>query len=238
MFNNFDDNSQFFKGPNPLDFLAMDSEEIGLKRKPRSSMESSDRQIEIPACQPPYISRHLRDAGRAYEPVESFSPQPVNRKPLFKLGSFMDNDTFEDDVDFLFDESSSRSRVGSDTCFSSNLPEGGSNNSAQSCEQPNEQAYNSSQFEGTSRLEVMLVDSQDSYPSHQVDANVENAVESDRLNASSCMDTNSLIDGLNDSFKSSKETFEDSIDNICLLQPIATTVKVSREGLRKQKKPV
>lgn len=50
------------------------------------------------------------------------------------------------------------------------------------------------------------------------------------------MDTNSLIDGLNDSHHSKEETIEDSLDNICLLQPIPTAVKVSREGLRQQKR--
>lgn len=135
MFNYFDDNEQLFKGPNPLDFL-VDDDQMLIKRRPRSSMESADRQIEIPACQPAFISRHLRDRRRAYEPVESFSPQPVLRKPYFKLGSFMENDTFEDDVDFLFQDHTPRERICSDTNFSSNLPESGSCNSAFSQGQP------------------------------------------------------------------------------------------------------
>ena len=114
---------------NPLDFL--DEDQFMPKRKPRSSIESSDRQIEIPVCQPAYISRHLRDSGRAYDPIESFSPQPVNRKPLFKLGSFMDNDTFDEDVDFLFQDHQDRTprqRKCSDTNFSINMLNSGNSN--------------------------------------------------------------------------------------------------------------
>jgi len=42
MFNHFEDNDQGFKGPNPLDYLINDNHMV-LERKPRSSMESSDR---------------------------------------------------------------------------------------------------------------------------------------------------------------------------------------------------
>lgn len=112
--------------PDPLDFLEEDSI-MHVKRRPRSSIESAQRQIEIPLCQPVYISRHLRDSGRAHDYIDSFSPQPVDRKPLkFKLGTFMDNDTFEEDVDFLFSDHderrrSPRARMCSDTNFSSNI---------------------------------------------------------------------------------------------------------------------
>ena len=126
MFSDIDENEQQFDQDlsNPLDFLINEqgNEFQGYfpKRKPRSSIESSERR-NIPACQPAYISRHMRDSGRAYEPIESFSPQPVNRKPLFQLGSFMDNDTFEEDVDFLFKDQPqlTRERFCSDTNFSS-----------------------------------------------------------------------------------------------------------------------
>ena len=109
MFSHIDENEQFCDNQdmnnNPLDFLLdeIDNDEsvYRLKRKPRSSIESSERE-NIPTCHPAYISRHMRNSGRAYETVDSFSPQPVQRKPLFQLGSFMDNDTFEEDVDFLF----------------------------------------------------------------------------------------------------------------------------------------
>ena len=98
MYSNFDNYSEqseqndqeqggYCQLSNPLDYLA--DEEIDMQlmmpRKPRSSIESSDRRLEIPACQPAYISRHLRDSSKRmiYDPVDSFSPQPVNRKPLF-----------------------------------------------------------------------------------------------------------------------------------------------------------
>jgi len=47
---------------NPLDFLLID--EYTAKRGTRSSMESSDRQLEIPECRPPYISSR-RDSNRS-----------------------------------------------------------------------------------------------------------------------------------------------------------------------------
>ena len=99
--------------------------QLMMPRKPRSSIESSDRRLEIPACQPAYISRHLRESKRIYDPVDSFSPQPVLRKPLFKLGSFMDDDTFEEDVDFLFKDhhKTPKERHCSDTNFSGNVPD-------------------------------------------------------------------------------------------------------------------
>lgn len=111
-------------------------------------MESSERQ-EIPACQPQYISRHMRDSGRAFEPVDSFSPQPVLRKPLFTLGSFMDNDTFEEDVDFLFTDKPKRSmreRFCSDTNFSSNMPESISS-TGESCPMFNDEENESPYFD-------------------------------------------------------------------------------------------
>ena len=52
---------------NPLDYLVDEEidEQLMMPRKPRSSIESSDRRLEIPACQPAYISRHLRDSFSA-----------------------------------------------------------------------------------------------------------------------------------------------------------------------------
>ena len=111
---------------NPLDFLEEENEQqLIMQRRPRSSNESSDRQIEIPACQPAYISRHLREGKRIYDPIDSFSPQPVLRKPLFKLGSFMENDTFDEDVDFLFKDlqRTPKDRLCCDTNFSSVQPD-------------------------------------------------------------------------------------------------------------------
>ena len=56
--------------PNPLDYL-LDDFPL-LKRKPRSSMESSDRQ-GIPQCEPPYISIR-RDSNRSRISYERMSP--------------------------------------------------------------------------------------------------------------------------------------------------------------------
>ena len=56
---------------NPLDFLLLP--DLNMKRKTRSSMESADRQLEIPACQPPYISRH-RDSNLSRGLLDAYSP--------------------------------------------------------------------------------------------------------------------------------------------------------------------
>ena len=48
---------------NPLDFLLTEST-LALKRKTRSSMESAERQLEIPECQPPVVYGH-RDSNRS-----------------------------------------------------------------------------------------------------------------------------------------------------------------------------
>ena len=130
-FSHIDENEQFddqelkYSVDFLLDEIDNDESLYQSKRKPRSSLESSEREA-IPSCRPAYISRHMRDGGRAYEPIESFSPQPVQRKPLFQLGSFMDNDTFEEDVDFLFKDHqprATRERFCSDTNFSSHMPD-------------------------------------------------------------------------------------------------------------------
>lgn len=52
--------------PNPLDFLHL------RRGKPRSSMESSDRQM-IPECEPPFISTR-RDSNRSRLSREPYSP--------------------------------------------------------------------------------------------------------------------------------------------------------------------
>ena len=52
-----------FRGENPLDFLLSDREK-DMKQTPRSSFESSDRQLEIPICDPPFI-RARQDSNRS-----------------------------------------------------------------------------------------------------------------------------------------------------------------------------
>ena len=68
------DNLNNFNDQNPLDFLLAPG--LSLKRKTRSSMESSDRQLEIPVCQPPYIGRHRdsRNSNRSRGFLETYSP--------------------------------------------------------------------------------------------------------------------------------------------------------------------
>ena len=131
LFSHIDENEQFedqdlkYSVDFLLDEIDNDEECYQLKRKPRSSLESSDRE-NIPSCRPAYISRFMRDSGRAFEAAEYVSPQPVQRKPIFQLGSFMDNDTFEEDVDFLFKDHQPRARrerFCSDTNFSSCMPD-------------------------------------------------------------------------------------------------------------------
>ena len=55
---------------NPLDYLIKDDFHL----KPRSSMESNDRQLEIPNSMPLYISRQHRDSGRSRRQFEPMSP--------------------------------------------------------------------------------------------------------------------------------------------------------------------
>lgn len=57
--------------PNPLDFLLEES--LLPKRKPRSSMESIDRELEIPHCRPPYIAQR-NDSGRSRRHFDPVSP--------------------------------------------------------------------------------------------------------------------------------------------------------------------
>ena len=78
---------------------------------------------------------------------------------------------------------------------------------------------------------MMLVDTS----SYLQPVNVEINCMEDK-NSSHCMETNSLIDELNESHQSrEEETIEDSIDNITLLHPLFRPINISREGLRKQK---
>ena len=109
---NFDDRK--FQHSDPLEYL-----DDQLCRKPRSSLDSHDRAREIPMCDPPFIPYH-RDSGRSRRHhVEAYSPQlsPCRPHQPVQLGFFMQADTFEEDVDFLYP--SPRERCGSDTNFSS-----------------------------------------------------------------------------------------------------------------------
>lgn len=86
---------------NPLDFLYEQ-----LKGKPRSSIDSEDRDMERPGCNPLFLSNALRrESNRNRRFHEAYSPQhsPCRHIPAMKLNSFMDReDTFEEDVDFLW----------------------------------------------------------------------------------------------------------------------------------------
>ena len=46
---------------NPLDFLS----DFPLKRKPRSSFESAERELEIPCVQPQFLLRRRRSSNRS-----------------------------------------------------------------------------------------------------------------------------------------------------------------------------
>ena len=112
-----------FKGENPLDFLLKDGDKK-IKPTPRSSFESSDRQLEIPICDPPFIrarqdSNRSRHSGILLETVP-FAAQLTSSpcKQMVKLDSMMDRDTFADYDDFFMPP---RERLPSETCISSSL---------------------------------------------------------------------------------------------------------------------
>ena len=113
----------------PLDMILLDDAAFfPFKKRTRSSMESSDRQLEIPVCEPPKIgSRRYRmdsnSRGQRPCPVELLSPQcSPCRNPVLKLDSLLDNNDDEYQEKAHFMRSPQRERLPSDTCMSSNIP--------------------------------------------------------------------------------------------------------------------
>ena len=109
----------------PLDMILLDDASFfPFKKRTRSSMESSDRQLEIPVCEPPKIgSRRYRmdsnSRGQRPCPIEPLSPLcSPSRNPILKLDSLLDNkDAYQES--FM---SPQRARRSSETCMSSNIP--------------------------------------------------------------------------------------------------------------------
>lgn len=100
--------------PNPLDFL---NNLLPNTRKTRSSMESYERELEIPRCRPLLFTRH-NDSGRSRRFLDPISPQlsPCrNLDPRVKLDSLMAKDDFNQGLDF----GCQRDRLSSDTGLSS-----------------------------------------------------------------------------------------------------------------------
>ena len=56
---------------NPLDFLLMEGADA--QRATRSSIESSDRQLEIPNCDPSFV-RSRQDSGRSRQSLNLQEP--------------------------------------------------------------------------------------------------------------------------------------------------------------------
>ena len=66
--NNFYEFGVYANQQNPLDFL-----DDPFKRKPRSSMESRERTLEIPICGPAFIHER-RDSNRSRRFLDVLSP--------------------------------------------------------------------------------------------------------------------------------------------------------------------
>ena len=143
--------NDFCSVKNPLDFLLHDtSGTLKIKRTPRSSFESSDRQLEIPICDPPYI-RPREDSDRSRRSGLFFEPLPGQLSPCkkhkFKLDSLMATDTFGDG-DFLMEQ---RERLPSDTCMTSSEQRASSDSNFM-------QLFNFDSFEPVNEVSLHLTD--------------------------------------------------------------------------------
>ena len=209
-----------FKGSNPLDFL--------LKEKsPRSSFESSDRQLEIPICDPPFIrarqdSNRSRQSGHLLENI-LFAAQPTPGKQMVKLDSMMERDTFADYDDFFMPP---RERLPSETCMSSNL-------SPISALQFPEENFENSLMIGSDSLSDNLIDAASAIKDTTC------TLDEDDLNMDCCSDENSgsphdnLISNLRPvQVPTSNEDSSERTTNIDEETP-EPTITVSREGKRK-----
>ena len=94
------ENSIQFSDKQSLDFLL--EQDLPSIRKTRSSFDNNERDFDIPICRPQRVSR--RDQNNRGEiilesRIPDFSPC---RHPSLRKDRFMNIDTFDEDVDFLF----------------------------------------------------------------------------------------------------------------------------------------